>query len=331
MPQSKGYNSRANVSNAPGAFYLIYAADFGVAVPAVSTLASQATGSIQVTTADLFVEITWVTNDGESAAGAEATIALNSATAYGVIVTRPALPTGVPSGQAVIGWRIYSAYATGAEELNTATGTIPAATTHTTILVVGSGAAAPAFNGTGIQQPLPAITTNSSALYYAVVPNTGSQWKQQKSVDFMRNDSVNVPATVSSGGSAQHGEGDPSGIVLNHLDYVQPIYPGAAAPVYVSGSEPPQYTPSATYTQFTITAVTYFVMNGYLFVSTTTGQSATSFIGWAAFNTTKGTTTTDGSIVWTCLGKAGLVRFSFANVSGSTQTPAAQSYALFQQ
>lgn len=182
------------------------------------------------------------------------------------------------------------------------------------------------YNGSGVQQPLPSMLTDTSVLYFAVVPNNGSQWKQQKSVEFMRPDSVNVPGTIDAGGTAQPIEGDPAGIILNHLDFIQPIYPGAAPPTYASGV----WSPASGYTQFTINAITYFVMNGYLYVSTVEGQSAATFIGTAAFPTVKGKTVADGAITWMCLGKAGLVRFSFSNLSASTQSPAAQSYELFQ-
>ena len=79
-----------------------------------------------------------------------------------------------------------------------------------------------------------------------------------------------------------------------------------------------------------VSAGVLFVMNGYLFQATAAGTSATNFIGWAAFNTTEFGNTTDGTITWQCLGKAGLMRFSFANVSASSQSVSAQDYEFFQ-
>lgn len=324
MP-SKGYNSRAYVSPAPGAFYQIMQADFGQAAPGVSALASQATGSIQTTTADLFVKTTFITAEGETIAGAEATIALSSATAYGVKVTQPTVPT---NGQTIIGWRIYSAYATNTELLNTAPDTTNFTTSQgviagiaissnslatQTILVVGSGVSAPSRNNSGIQQPLPAIGANSGAEYYAVVPNSGSQWKQQKSVDWMNPDGIL----------------ETLGIVLNHLNFVQPVYPGAANPPQ-GGANPP----SAAYTQVSVGNGAYMVMNGNLFVAVqaTSASTATTFVGASAFAVAKGTTVTDGSVSWLALGKAGLLRFDFDNVTGTAGlTPAAREYDAFQQ
>ena len=115
---SKGYNSRAYVANSPSAFYIIGASDFGVPIAAKTTLVSAAvtTASISPTTANFFVETTWITAQGEGAVSAEVSIALNSATKYTVTVTQPTEPT--TGGQTILGWRIYSSYSTGTEKLN---------------------------------------------------------------------------------------------------------------------------------------------------------------------------------------------------------------------
>ena len=63
-----------------------------------------------------------------------------------------------------------------------------------------------------------------------------------------------------------------------------------------------------------VAAGTYTVLNGYLFIASTGGTTATTFIGFSKFNTSRGATTADGSVVWTSYGKAGLVRFDFGNV-----------------
>jgi hypothetical protein len=123
------------------------------------------------------------------------------------------------------------------------------------------------------------------------------------------------------------GIGETLDVTLNHLDFIQPVYPGAANEPQ-GGANPP----SSTYTQASVATGTYMVMNGYLFVATqaTTSNTATTFIGWTAFNTTKGKTTTDGSVTWTCLGKAGLIRFQFGNVNASAKIPTASDYEIFQ-
>ena len=323
---SRGYNSRASVANAPSAYYGIAASDFGATIPTLVTLVSGTTtlGTLS-TTGSVFVQTTWVTAEGESVASNEVSIAINTTTTtHYVAVQQPIVPT---NGQTVLGWRIYSAYVTATEKLNAAPDTTNITTTNggviaaiaistntsaqIQILAIGAATSAPSVDRSGIQAPLPVITANTTKIYYAVVPNTSSQWKQQKSVDFMK-----------SGGVVET-----TGVVLNHLDYIQPIYPGASGQP-AGGTNPPV----STYTQATVAPGTYMVMNGYLFVATqaASNTTATTFIGWAAFNTTKNATTADGNVTWTCLGKAGLIRFDFGNVSGSSVTPTAMSYELFQ-
>jgi hypothetical protein len=326
MSGSKGYNSRAYVSNAPGAFYVIYASDFGATVPALVTLVSGTTAAASLsTTGHVFVETTWITAEGESVASNEVSIAINTTTStHYVAVQQPIVPT---NGQTVIGWRIYSSYVTATELLTVPQGATSVVTTEGTLtnvialssntsaqvqfFAIGAGAAFPAYDQSGVQAPLVAIGANTGVEYYAIVPNSGSQWKQQKSVDFMKSD-----GTVET-----------LGVTLNHLDFIQPVYPGAASQP-AGGANPP----SATYTQATVAPSTYMVMNGYLFVSTqaTSTTTAATFIGWSAFNTIKGKSTTDGNVTWLCLGKAGLVRFQFGNVSSGSVTPTAMTYELFQ-
>jgi hypothetical protein len=225
-----------------------------------------------------------------------------------VIVTQPTVPA---NGQTILGWRIYSSYATGTEKLNAANDTTNFTTSQgviagiaissnsaatQTILVIGATTSPQTVDNSGIQTALPSVPANSTVDYYAVVPNSGSQWKVQKSVNFMRSD----------------GTTETAGIVLSHLDCISPEYPGTAQVV-------------------TAGPTSYFVMNGYLFEATTGGTTATTFIGASAFNTTKGKTTADGSVVWTSLGKAALIRFLFGNVSVSAATPVAQAYELFEE
>lgn len=342
MSASKGYNTRAYVSNAPGAFYNILASDFGAPAPGAPTLLVEtATGSL--TTGTAYVEITWVTAEGVSLPSVQVAAAVPANT-DGMKVTRPSVPA--VGQQTVTGWQIYSAASSGSEALNTTglagatpttvittsgsvTGVIPVATTNAIIQAYGTGAAPALVDRSGIQPALPTnIASDSSVVYYAIIPNTGSQWKQQKSVEFMRSDTTLVP---DGGDAAGVPPQDPAGIMLNHLDYMQPTYPGSTLATFTNGA----WTPSSTYTQFTLTAANVsagvlFVMNGYLFQATAAGTSATNFIGWAAFNTTKFGNTTDGTITWQCLGKAGLMRFSFANVSASSQSVSAQDYEFFQ-
>jgi hypothetical protein len=317
------YNNRAYVSNAPGAFYGIAATDFGAPAPAAPSLTYHAgSGSLATTTAT--VEVTWITAEGVSAPSPTATVAVTAASG-GVTVVQPTVPTGQ---QAVIGWQIYSTGTTTAALLNTSsTSTSPApvsistnagfetgylvSTTSVLLEVYGTGAAAPSVDGSGIQPALPLITAQHTVEYYAVIPNTGSQWKQQKSVQSMC--SSGVPETA--------------GITLNRLDFIQPVYPGAANEPQ-GGANPP----SSTYTQASVAPGTWMVMNGYLFeaVQLASASTAANFIGYSAFNKSKGSTTTDGSVTWLSYGKAGLLRFDFGNLTSGSLTPAARSYDCFQ-
>jgi hypothetical protein len=151
---------------------------------------------------------------------------------------------------------------------------------------------------TGIQNPLPLIPAESTADYLFVIPNMGSQWKVQKSVDYDR----------------PQGLIEPAGIAIDNVDCISPEYPGVSTAVTAS------YAVSS-----------YFVMNGYLFQATTGGTTATTFIGFNAFNLTKGATTTDGTVVWTSHGKAVLVRARFANYSTTPATPVAQEYDFWEK
>ena len=318
------FNNRAFTSPAPGAFYHVAVDDFGATPPVLVTLTSALLATAAISTnGHVFVETTWITAEGEGVVSNEVSIAIVSATNNTVTVQQPIVPT---NGQTVLGWRIYSSYTTGTEKLNAAPDTTNFTTSQgviagialssntsatVTIAAIGATTSPQTFDESGIQASLPSIPGNTSVNYYLVVPNSGSQWKQQKSVQFMKADGI----------------GETLDVTLNHLDFIQPVYPGAANEPQ-GGANPP----SSTYTQASVATGTYMVMNGYLFVATqaTTSNTATTFIGWTAFNTTKGKTTTDGSVTWTCLGKAGLIRFQFGNVNASAKIPTASDYEIFQ-
>jgi hypothetical protein len=147
-----------------------------------------------------------------------------------------------------------------------------------------------------IQAALPSIAANETADYFAFVPNSGSQWKIQKAVEYMKSDDSSLE--------------DPAGIVLTKIDCIAPAYPGVSTVVSTGA---------------------VMVLNGYAFKATSGGTTAASFIGFSNFNTVKGATTTDGSVTWTSYGKAAWLRFRFANVSVSSGVaPVAQAYELFQ-
>lgn len=152
---------------------------------------------------------------------------------------------------------------------------------------------APGGGGAGAQDPLPAILANTTADYFMKVGNESSQWKVQKTVNYMHSD----------------GATETAGIIFGGLDCVAPVYPGSGVVVAQNA---------------------YMVLNGYLFKATTGGTTAVKFIGFQNFNLVKGATTTDGTVVWTSFSKTALIRVRYANVSGSTATPVSQIWELFQ-
>jgi len=313
---SKGFNSSYRGSNEPGAFYAVFTGDFGEPIPGAATLAYE-TGTGSLATGTAFIQIAWITAEGVSSPSVEQAVAIGASTG-GVLITIPTVPA---LGSPVIGWQLFSAGTTASEGQNrlttdTAQASVvsiptnegpqlgfPIATTHVVLKNYGGGAAPAASDNSGIQEPLPSISAVQSKDYLFVVPNSAGQWKTGKPVVCYRPD----------------GTSETEGITLSsQLDCIAPLYPGA--------------TPGAsTYTQASVTLGTYFVMNGNLFVSTSgTNNTATTFIGGAAFNVAKGVVVTDGSVTWLCLGKAVLVRAHFANVTAGALSPVAQEYDLAQ-
>lgn len=311
MP-SRGYTSSARVSSHPGAFIEIPASDFGVAGGTLGALSVSTSGSLATTTGR--VAITWITTQGESGPSTEQTVAVTGPTGN-IVVTKPTTPTG---GATVVGWRIYSSSGgAGTPLLNvaalstlqvqqnfiTAQGTLagfPLTTATVSVLIYGAGQAEPLADFSGAQAALPPVPANTTVDYFFRVSNTGSQWKVQKSVEWMR----------------PQGLAEPGGILVGPMDPVAPLYPGTSQVV------------TAVLVPTSSTGPTYFVMNGVLFIASQSGTTAATFIGFAAFNTNMYGVTTDGTVKWTCLGRRILVRCHFGNNTAGVLTPATQEYDL---
>lgn len=310
MP-SRGYNSSARMSPAPGAqIHQVFSTDFGQAIPGTFTASDVGSGGSLNATG--YLKISWVTAAGESLPSAEVTRTVSGGPSGSISIAQPTVPT---NGATVVGWRLYAGTVSGTNYLATTTAQVTQAQTNfttnagviaafpvaTTPLVLKvyptSGSIPKVVDTSGNQQPLPAIVANSTSDYNFIIPNSCNQWRVQKLTDFM------TPSAVTQ----------TSGIALTGVYCSSPLYPSGGSQSVTQGTS------------------SYFVMNGYLFWATASGTTAATFIGLSAFNITPGGTTTDGTVTWTCIGKAVLVLGHFANVSSSTATPVAQQYDIFQQ
>lgn len=308
MP-SRGYNSSARMSPAPGAqVHQVFSTDFGQAIPGTFTASDVGSGGSLNATG--YLKISWVTAAGESLPSAEVTRTVSGGPSGSISIAQPTVPT---NGATVVGWRLYAGTVSGTNYLATTTAQVTQAQTNfttnagviaafpvaTTPLVLKvyptSGSVPKVVDASGNQQPLPALLTATTADYNFIIPNSCNQWRVQKLTNYM------TPSDTA----------ETAGIVLQGVDCASPVYPGVSTGVTQGTSS-------------------YFVMNGYLFWATASGTTAATFIGFSAFNITPGGTTTDGTVTWTCIGKAVLVRAHFANVSASTATPVAQQYDFFQ-
>lgn len=304
---SRGYASSLRGVSPPSSYYEVLQSDFGVLGGAAPALAYNAgSGSLAMSTARC--AITWITAQGESQISTEATVSI-AAGSGAFTITQPTVPT---NGAPVIGWRVYSSSGgAGTELLNVAANSttqlqssfqttqgvlsaFPVATTAVQVLIYGAGQAIPSYDQSGIQPPLPAVAASSTVDYYIRVPNAGGLWKPQKQVNFIR------PQYAA----------EAAGIEIGNVDCSPILYPGPNVAVSLGQ---------------------YMVMANTLYLCTAAGTTGNPFIGGAAFNQTKGVTTTDGTVTWTSFGKATLIRAHISNSSGSAATPVAQEYDFFQQ
>lgn len=191
--------------------HLIKASDWGVLPPGTIGTAFTAGGNLtnvgsggSLATSTGAFKITFMTANGETAASAEATVSVTGGPSGSVTVsiTNQTLNTSTQLNAApIIGWNIYSGNGSGNELLNnvqaslsatlssqvlpngTTVTFIPIATTSATVKIYGTGQAPPTLNLSGIQQPLPNISANSSADIFLVVKRT---FQVQKMVSWIR-------------------------------------------------------------------------------------------------------------------------------------------------
>jgi hypothetical protein len=321
MPYTTSYAlNNPLISDEYSVFHPAKATDFGVLAPGANSttidggfgngnLAYNAgAGSLAMSTAHC--KITYITAQGESAASADATVSIAAGTGA-FTVTLPTLPSataGSPEVNAapIIGWRVYSASSTSTllnaaansttqvqQNFTTTAGVLagfPVATTAVQVLIYGAGAASPTINQSGIQQPLPLITANTSVDYFLLVRK---DFRVQKLVEFSR----------------PNASSDPAALIVSQADCIGPVWPqSTAVPHYQGGS---------------VSNLSFIMLNNQLFACTTAGTTGSTV---PAFNFTQGQTTTDNTAVWTCLGYRGLIRIRFSNTSATTGSPVAQDY-----
>lgn len=303
--------------------HLIKASDWAVLQPggngtvtdggwSTSNLAYNAAGG-SLGSGTAHCKITYVTAQGETTPSSDVTVSISSGSGA-FTITFPVLPSatsGSPEINAapILGWRVYSASST-TTLLNATTdfdsttqgilktivttqgsiaNVIPITATTAQVQVYGTGAGVPVVNRSGIQQPLPSITANSSTDVFLVV---NRQFKTQKEVNWIRPNS----------------SADAAGVAPALMDCVAPLW--AASTAYSAGS--------------------FITVGQIVFWATTGGTSASSIPAGLGTTRTKGSTVTDNTVTWTCLGEGSLVRSRFVNMTGSAAQPIAQEYDLFQ-
>jgi hypothetical protein len=221
-----------------GAYYPVARQDWGVLAPGATgtafgngNLTNVGSGG-SLANGNFFAKITWVTALGETTPSAEGTVTVTGGPSGSVTIalgSTGSLNTGAQlNAQPIIGWRIYTSSTTGTELANEAAASlsvsmlsitpkrggtllyIPIATTSATVKVLGAGAALPVVNTSGVQDALPAITTNVTADINVRVP-----------VPFNPN---KITLYTRPNATA-----DASGISLDAVDCVAPIWPQSTA------------------------------------------------------------------------------------------------------
>lgn len=304
----------------PGSvYYPVARQDWGVLAPgttgtafsAGANLTNVGSGGSLATSTGAF-KITWVTANGESLPSVEATVSVTGGPSGSVTVALGSVGSTNTGSQlnaaAIIGWNIYSGNGSGNELLNNAAASlsvtlasqtlpngtvmtyIPIATTSATVKVYGAGPAPPVVNNSGVQVALPNVAANGSSDIQIKVPNT---FNVARPVLFSRPNAV----------------ADPTGISLAEYDVVAPLWPGNSQ---------------------SVSAGAFIVADGrWLFQCTTAGTTQSS--GVPLFSTiAKYGTITDGTVVWTNLGKWNLITLRFQNSSGSAAQPVANEFDFWQ-
>lgn len=299
-----------------GAWYPVARSDWGVLAPGTigtaftaAKLTNNGSGGSLATSTGAF-KITFVTAIGESLPSAEATISVTGGPSGSVTVSISGLTLNQTNGQPVIGWRVYSGNGAGNEAANiTSAGLnaqaltslttqrgavisyIPIATTSVTVQVYGTGATVPVVDTSGIQlAALPNVAANSTS-------------DQQ----------IKIPVTFNTSKGTQvfrpNATADPTGVSLDALDIVAPLYPGTGQ---------------------SVTAGALIVINNTLWQATVGGTTAGTVPNFSGITTLYGTLT-DNTVTWTNLGRWHVATLRWSNSSGSAAQATANEYDFWQQ
>ncbi len=311
-------HAQSRQANAGAAYYPVARQDWGVLAPGATGTAF-ANGNLtnvgsggSLANGSFFAKITWVTALGETIPSAEGTVTVTGGPSGSVTIALGAtgsLNTGAQlNAQPIIGWRIYSGSTTNTELANEAANSlsvtlstlvtkrgttlkyIPIATTSATVLILGAAQALPVVNTSGVQDPLPAITTNVTA-------------------DL----NVRVPVPFNIGRPTLYARPNPtadaSGISIEGVDCVAPLWPQ-----------------STSVTQGT----SYIVVGNVLWQCTVSGTTGSTIPNFAGSANSQYATLTDNTATWQNLGRFHLLTLRFANLSGSTAQPTANEYDFWQ-
>jgi hypothetical protein len=309
-------NAQSKGSQPTSAYYPVARQDWGVLAPgttgaafsAGSNLSASASGGSLATTTGAF-KITFITAIGESLPSVEATVAVTGATGS-VTVSLASLTLNVGAqlnAQPIIGWKIYSGSGSGNELANEAAASLSVTLSTLitqrgatlTYIPIATTSAVVKVYGAGAAPPVVNTSGIQSALP-AITTNSTSDLQ------------IKVPVPFNAEGrttnySRPNASADAAGISLQAVDCVAPLWAQSTA----------------------FSAGAFIVVGNILFQATTGGTTGSSFPSTLLASAQYGTVT-DGSVVWTNLGRWHVLTLRFANLSGSTAQPTANEYDFWQ-
>lgn len=310
-------NAQSKGSQPVSAYYPVARQDWGVLAPgttgtafsAGANLTASASGGSLATTTGAF-KITWITAIGESLPSVEATVSVTGATGSVTVALASigSLNVGAQlNAQPIIGWKIYSGSGSGNELANEAAASLSVALStlttqrgaQLTYIPIATTSAVVKVYGAGVAPPV----VNTSGVQFALPAITTNSISDLQ---------VKVPVPFNAEGrttsySRPNASADAAGISLQQVDCQAPLWVASTA----------------------FSAGNFIVVGNILFQCTTAGTTASSFPSTLLASAQYGNTT-DGTAVWTNLGRWHVLTLRFANLSGSTAQPTANEYDFWQ-